>query len=41
VQTVTLQLQPAQPGAFRHEIKIKTDLQKDPVIVVAEGVAVP
>jgi hypothetical protein len=40
-QKVALQLQQAQPGAFRYEIRIKTDLQDAPVIVAVDGVAVP
>jgi hypothetical protein len=41
VHKVALRLQPAQPGAFRYEIKIKTDLQDAPMIVVIDGVAAP
>jgi hypothetical protein len=40
-QAMTLQLQPAQPGAFRRAIKIKTDLLDTPMIVVIDGVAAP
>jgi hypothetical protein len=38
VQIVTLQISPVRAGAFHHEIKIKTDLQDTPVIVVVAGV---
>jgi hypothetical protein len=38
-QTVTLVFQPPQPGPFKHEVKIKTDLQDAPVVVTLEGTA--
>jgi hypothetical protein len=41
VQTLTLRCQFAQPGDFRREVKIKTDLQEAPVVVVVEGNAAP
>ena len=41
VQTVTLVFQPPQPGPFKHEVKIKTDLQDVPVLVTLEGTAAP
>ena len=41
VQTVTLQVNPEKAGAFKHEVKIKTDLQETPVVVVVEGNAAP
>ncbi len=40
-QTVTLQVSPSQAGAFKHEVKIKTDLQDTPIIVIIEGIAAP
>jgi hypothetical protein len=41
VQTVTLRCQFDQPGDFRREVRIKTDLQEAPVVVIVEGNAVP
>jgi hypothetical protein len=37
VQTVTFKCQFAKAGDFKHEVKIKTDLQAAPVSVVIEG----
>jgi hypothetical protein len=39
VQTVTFQVLPTKSGPFKHEIKVKTDLEDTPVVVVIEGVA--
>ena len=39
VQTVTFQFLPTESGTFKHEIKIKTDLEETPAIVVFEGIA--
>jgi hypothetical protein len=41
VQTVTLRYQVTQPGEFRRELKIKTDLQEQPVTLTIEGTASP
>jgi hypothetical protein len=41
VQTVTFKCQFRQAGDFRRELKIKTDLQDEPVTVVVEGAAAP
>jgi hypothetical protein len=41
VQVVTFKCQPAKPGEFRHEVKIKTDLQEAPVTVTIDGSAAP
>jgi hypothetical protein len=41
VQTVTLKCQFNQAGDFKREVKIKTDLQETPVVVVVEGSAAP
>jgi hypothetical protein len=41
VQTLTLKITPAQAGDFKREIKIPTDLQPQPVVVVIEGTAAP
>jgi hypothetical protein len=41
VQTVTFHCQPAQAGDFRRELKIRTDLQDQPVVVTIEGNATP
>ena len=41
VQAVPLQVLPRRAGAFHHEIKIRTDLQDAPVIVVIDGVGMP
>ena len=41
VQTVTFQVNPDKAGAFKHEVKVKTDLQEAPVIVVIEGTSAP
>jgi hypothetical protein len=41
MQTVTFQLLPSHAGPFRHQVKIKTDLQDTPVIEVIEGTAAP
>lgn len=39
VQKVTLQIEPPpQEGPFHYEVKIKTDLQDTPVVVVIDGV---
>jgi len=39
LQTVTLEIvAPPQAGPFRYEVKIKTDLQDAPVVVVIDGV---
>ena len=39
LQTVTLQIvPPPQEGPFHYEVKIKTDLQDAPVVVVIDGV---
>ncbi len=40
-QTVTFQVNPEKAGAFKYEVKIKTDLQEAPVVVVIEGAAAP
>jgi hypothetical protein len=37
VQIITFRCQLTQPGEFRRELKIKTDLQETPVIVTIEG----
>jgi hypothetical protein len=38
-QTVTLEIEPPpQEGPFHYEVKIKTDLQERPVVVVIDGV---
>jgi hypothetical protein len=41
VQTVTLKCKFDNPGAFKRELKIKTDLQDVPVPVVIEGTVAP
>lgn len=41
VQTVTFRCQFNKPGAFRRELKIRTDLDDSPVTVVIEGNAAP
>lgn len=41
LQTMSFQLLPSQPGAIRHEIEIKTDLQDAPMTVLVEGIVVP
>src|SRR5205085_1496256 len=41
VQTVTFKCQFDNPGAFKRELKIKTDLQDVPVPVVIEGTVAP
>jgi hypothetical protein len=41
VQTVTFKCQFTSPGAFKRELKIKTDLQDSPVPVVIEGAVAP
>jgi len=41
VQPLTLKVQAAQAGDFKREVKILTDLQPEPVIVVVEGSGVP
>jgi hypothetical protein len=41
VQTVTFKCKFAKPGAFKRELKIKTDLQDVPVPVVIEGTVAP
>jgi hypothetical protein len=41
VQTVTLKIQPTQNGDFKREVKILTDAQPEPVVVVIEGSAQP
>jgi hypothetical protein len=41
VQTVTFKCQFNNPGAFKRELKIKTDLQDVPVPVVIEGTVAP
>jgi hypothetical protein len=40
-QTVTFQLLPSHAGPFRHQVKIKTDLEDTPVIAIIEGTATP
>jgi hypothetical protein len=41
VQTLTFKCQFKEAGGFKHELKIKTDAQDDPVTVVVEGTAAP
>ena len=41
VQTLTLKITPGQVGDFKREVKILTDLQPEPVVVVVEGTAAP
>ena len=39
VQTLSFKCQPSQVGDFKRELKIKTDVQDDPITVTVEGTA--
>jgi hypothetical protein len=39
VQKLTFKCQPSQAGDFKRELKIRTDIQDDPVTIVVEGTA--
>lgn len=41
VHTLTVKCQFTQAGAFRRELKVKTDLQEAPVVVVIDGTVAP
>jgi hypothetical protein len=38
-QSLTIKCQPSEAGDFRRELKIRTDIQDDPVTVIVEGTA--
>ena len=39
VQTLSFKCQPDQAGDFKRDLKIKTDIQDDPITVTVEGTA--